>query len=261
MAGQATQRRATQNRACVLRARRTRGHAFGCPGERARAGFLAGCAVLLALLVGCAPNESDRTATGVYRLLNSPRNPTAERLESESEFALATPSRALVHVPEALLMVERRLGSAIEQRLLLPNRTALRGDNVLVVRAQSHETAQATRFNLEELTARLGAPLDPFERANFNAAERRTDALGSFVYLSERIGTDTICVLALRRVGGHARLLPRGAHSLDVVLRNCVAGSVDEALAPISAEALATAAAPSGRVLSASPFAAPLSPN
>lgn len=212
---------------------------------------------LLAALAACTQSEGERAATGVFRLLNSQRNPALETLENAAELTVVPPSRALVHAPEALLVLERPLGAAVEQRLILPNRSAVRGDNVLHVRAQSDITARPSELSLAEITARLGGLPAPFERAGAGALMSGSDSLGSFVFARENIGVDTICVLVLRRIGPNARPLPRGVHALDIILRNCTTGGLDEALAPARDRALAQAAAPQGTVLTLSPFAAP----
>lgn len=213
--------------------------------------------VLLAALAACTPSEGDRTATGVYRLLNSARNPAIETLEHAAELVVVPPSRALVHAPEALLVLERNMGVALEQRLILPNHTTVRGDNILYLRAQTETSARAHEFNFDEIAARLGGLPAPFERANLGGLLSGSDSLGSYVYARETLGVDTVCVLVLRRLTAAARPLPRGVHAIDIMLRNCVVGSLEQALAPMSDRALAQAAAPQGTVYTLSPFAAP----
>jgi hypothetical protein len=213
--------------------------------------------LLAPILAACAPGDGDRTATGLYRVMNSTRNPAVEQLEHGAEFGIVPATRAMVHAPQALLVMERRLGGAVEQRIVLPNATSVRGDNVLHVRAQTETTARSGEFNFNDIAVRFGGLPAPFERANPGSLLSGSDALGSYVYARENLGIDTVCVLVLRRLGPGARPLPRGTQSLDIILRNCVVGTLEQALAPMSDRAMAVAAAPQGTVYTLSPFAAP----
>ncbi len=60
----------------------------------------------------------------------------------------------------------------------------------------------------------------------------------------------------MRRLSVGARPLPRGTQALDVMMRNCVNGTVQEALAPMSERALAVTGAV-GASQTLSPYAAP----
>ena len=220
-------------------------------------GRLAAVFALVALVAGCTQSESDQAASGVYRLLNSTRNPAITTLEQGAEMVVVPPRRALVHVPDAMLVLERAFGAALDQRIYMPNNTAIRGDNVLALRAQTDLSARPQEFNFAEISARLGGMPSPFERTNPGGLLSGTDSLGSYVYARENIGVDTVCVLVLRRLSGNARPLPRGYHAIDIILRNCVVGSLEQALAPMSDRTLGVAAAPQGTVYTLSPFAAP----
>lgn len=224
--------------------------------DRARRTGLALLALAM-MVAGCTQSDGDVAATGVYRLLNSQRNPAVEALERGAEFAVVPPGRALVHAPESLLVFERNIGGALEQRVVLPNDTTIPGDNVLHLRAQTVTSARPQEFSLDEISARFGGLPAPFGRAVPGSLLSGQDSLGAYVYARETIGVDTVCVLVLRRLTAGARPLPRGAHALDVVLRNCVVGTVEQALAPMSDRALAIAAAPQATVYTLSPFAAP----
>ena len=224
---------------------------------RTRPGRVAGLIALVALLAGCTPSEGEQTATGVYRLLNSARNPAIQTMEHSAELLVVPPSRALVHIQDTMLVLERNMGSALEQRIFIPNGTAIRGDNVLYLRAQTDISARPHEFNFEEISARLGGLPTPFERTNLGGLLSGSDSMGSYVYVRENIGIDTVCVLVMRRVTGNARPMPRGVHAIDIILRNCVVGSLEQALAPMGDRALAQAAAPQGTVYTLSPFAAP----
>jgi len=219
---------------------------------------LAGIAALAGLLAGCAPGDGDQAATGVYRLLNSQRNPPLELLEHTVEYAVVPPTRAFVHAPQALLVTERRLDRALEQRIFLPNGTAIPGDNILHLRAQSDRSARTGEFSFDEVNARFGGMPEPFRALQPGSLTSGQDALGSYVYARRDLGTDTVCVLVMRRIPAAARPLPQGIQSLDVMMRNCVVGTVEMALAPMRDRAMATPSAPQGTIYTQSPFAAPL---
>jgi len=221
-----------------------------------RASRLAGLG-FMAALAACSQSEGDRAATGIYRFLGSDRAPGMETLENTVEYTVVPATRAMVNAPNALVVFERNLGGAIEQRIVLPNDTAVRGDNVLHIRAQTGDSARLEEFNFEEIEARFGGLPAPFERLTVSSLNSGTDALGTYVYGRETLGTSTVCVLVLRRLGVGARPLPRGTSALDVVMRNCVNGSVEQALAPVSERALSVTGSVGGTNYTLSPHAAP----
>jgi hypothetical protein len=101
----------------------------------------------------------------------------------------------------------------------------------------------------------MGGTPEPFDGLADRDLNTGTDSLGPYFFAERRLGADTLCVLAIRRLDSSARPLPVRADALDVMLRNCVRGSREEALAPISAARLAVGA--SGGLLNLSPHAAP----
>lgn len=209
-----------------------------------------------AVLAGCSTSQTDQAATGIYRLLGSQRAPALETYEQTSEFALVPATRAMVSAPDALLIFERALGNAVEQRIILPNATAVTGDNVIHIRAQTTASADLSRFNLAEIETRFGGLPAPFQTLRESGLNAGTDSLGNYVYARESVGAGTTCVLVMRRMGLGARPLPRGTQALDVMMRNCVNGSVEQALAPLGPRALAVGGT-TGATNSLSPFAAP----
>lgn len=211
----------------------------------------------VAVLSSCAPSDGDRFATGIYRVANSQRNPGIQTLEHTTEFRVIPAARAMVHAPEALIVLERNLGRAVDQRIVIPNATAVRGDNLLLLRAQTDDSMRLTEFNFAEVSARFGGLPAPFERLSENSMMSGQDVLGSYVFASQAIGNGTTCVLMMRRLGVGARPLPRGTQALDVVMRNCVVGDMAQALAPAGERALAVGGAVPGALRTISPHAAP----
>lgn len=209
------------------------------------------------LVAACAPGDGDRFATGLYRLAGSQRAPSMEVLEHTVEYSVVPASRAMVHASDALVVLERNMGLALEQRIVLPNATALRGDNVIHVRAQTSSSVRLTEFNFSEITTRFGGLPSPFQRLTDATLLSGEDSLGSFVYARESIGANTLCVLVLRRLTVDARPLPHGAQALDVMMRNCVDGSLEQALAPIRERSLGVSGSVQEAVYTLSPHAAP----
>jgi hypothetical protein len=184
-----------------------------------------------------------------------------DALEQTEEFRVAPASRSFVHAPEALIMVERSLGSSLEQQLSLPNDTVIRGDNVLHVRARAGRETNIGLLQLQEFLTRMGGPPEPFDRITEGDLVNATDELGTYFFAERRVGVDTVCVVAIRRLQHGSRALPNGADAMDVMLRNCVRGTRAEALEPIGARRLAVgpggAELAGGAVQTLSPHAAP----
>lgn len=179
-------------------------------------------------------------------------------LEDTSEFQVVPAARAFVYAPDALITLERRLDRAVEQRISLVNTSTVAGDNQLILRAQTPENVDVNLFRLEEFLTRFGGAPYPFQALSDSDLQSSRDQLGPFFYAQRRMGTDTLCVVAIRRLPFSARPLPRGSDALDVMMRNCVRGDLEQALAPFTPERLAAApSATAGGVLTLSPHAAP----
>lgn len=160
-----------------------------------------------------------------------------ELAEALSEYRIVPASRAYVSVPNALLVMERDLGVALEQRITLPNATTLTGENTIQLRAQTSRSSSASRLQLNEILSQFGGAPSPFRSINDSSLSSSTDQYGDVTYTSMRPGGDVTCVLAFRRSQIGARALPRGSSSLDLMMRNCVNGSVQDALAPLGPQA------------------------
>lgn len=175
------------------------------------------------------------TACGI-RLPGNNESPT-ELAEAVTEFRVVPASRAFISIPQALVVMERDLGGAVEQRATLPNETTLAGENMIMLRAQQANFARGTRFVLSEQLAQFGGAPSPFSAVSEGALTATSDSFGDITYTAIRPGGDVVCVLAFRRTQTGSRALPSGSRALDIMLRNCVSGSVEKALAPIGASA------------------------
>lgn len=185
-----------------------------------------GAISLLGLLVACAK-------------VSLPGVPSLVERENVAQYRLVPDNRAWISAPQGLLTLERDLSGEKEQIVALPNETAMRGDNSILLRARVGDGADRPRFQLAEFLERVGGAPEPFGELNDSDLRSREDALGSYFWTEKRLGADTICVLALRRATIEGRPLPRGTNALDIMLRNCVSGTVEEALQPILAESVA----------------------
>jgi hypothetical protein len=181
-------------------------------------------------------------------------------LEEVEPLVRIPPARLWASVPDALVVGERPLMSEREQRIGLPNETTLPGDNIIILRARYADWQPVARATLDGIVARAGGPLPPFTAITEQSLRSRTDALGALFWVEQRLPGDVVCVFALRQLPFSARVAPQGTRAIEVVMRNCVHGTPDQALAPIAAERLATtpgATTPQGTTRMLSPLAAP----
>lgn len=171
-------------------------------------------------------------------------------------------ANAWISAPDTQLVLQRNLGFGSEQRISLRNRTPVPGDNLIVLRTRS---GMGSRGNLrfEEFLHRVGEI--PFPFANLEAGELVSgeDEFGSYLWTEERYGASIVCVLGIRRLDSSMRQIPGGDTIMDVMLRNCVNGTPEDALQPLLAESVAVptmaqSSADEGRLLS--PLAGPTMP-
>lgn len=160
------------------------------------------------------------------------QSPT-ELSEALTEFRVVPTSRALINVQNALIVLERDLGGTLEQRITLPNTSSLSGENIILLRAQTSRTASSTRLVLSDVLLQFGGTPAPFSTITDSGLTATTDQYGDITYTTLRPGGDLVCALAFRRTQIGGRALPAGASSLDIMIRNCVSGSLETALSPI----------------------------
>ncbi|MCC5969269.1 MAG: hypothetical protein JJU15_04930 [Pararhodobacter sp.] len=177
-----------------------------------------------------------------------------------ADWAAHGSGQAWVNPPELILVMERRGRTHAEQKLALPNRTSLAGDNFIYLQTVSTPNPLGMRF--EAALENIGGLPSPFTEADLGAMRAREDSAGSLAWAEWTSGAGTTCVLAMRRLTVENRALPERVTALDMVMRNCVPGSADDALAPADARHVAFPA-PTGawqgaqqRILS--PLAAPM---
>ena len=188
--------------------------------------------------------------------------PTLVTTEQTVQFTAVPLQRAWINIPTALVIIQRGLAGSMEQRIGLPNTSTVQGDNMVLLRARRPDRDRSGRLAFAEFLDRAGGAPAPFATLESGDLLTGEDSLGPYFWAEKRSGNDTICVLALRRLTSGTRQLPRDYNVLDVMMRNCVTGPLDLALAPITATHLGFAygvsdAATSGKSRMLSPLAGP----
>jgi hypothetical protein len=188
--------------------------------------------------------------------------PTLAKTEETTQFVRVPSRAAWVNAPTAMVVTERGLVDSREQRIGLPNTTTVTGDNVLILRARKPGVNETGRLVFGEFMKRVGdapAPFAGLEPGELRSAE---DGLGTYLWAEKRMVSGAVCVLALRRMTNGTRQLPGNYQVVDAMLRNCVDGSVEEALRPMTTSYIGyrqgdTGGAPQGASRMLSPLAAP----
>lgn len=179
-----------------------------------------------------------------------------------TQYSLGRLDRLWAAPPAPLVMIQRQIGSESQQLIALENTTTLEGDNFLLLIARLPDGRNAGRFILKDFIARVGGAPYPFRTVSESSLRSAEDSAGSYFWLQYNAGAQTSCVLAFRRLEGSARVLPSGTNVMEALLRNCVVGTVEEALLPIlgtqiSVGTVATATSRTGDSRMLSPLAAP----
>jgi hypothetical protein len=163
------------------------------------------------------------------------------KLEETIPMQAIPAERAWINTSETQIVLQRELPRAAEQRISLRNRTLVSGDNIIVLRTRSGLRARGP-LRFEELVRWVGEIPAPFADVTSGEMISDSDELGSYLWTEERFGNDTICVLGIRRVDSSMRQIPSGDDVMDVMLRNCVAGTAEDALQPLLAGSITSPA-------------------
>tara|TARA_R110000868_G_scaffold221493_1_gene473097 strand:+ start:21971 stop:22546 length:576 start_codon:yes stop_codon:yes gene_type:complete len=158
---------------------------------------------------------------------------TMDALQSTVQYTIGRLDKMWVAPGNAMIMINRKLGQEEEQLIGLRNDTTLEGDNFMWLRTKGANGFGTGRFQLENLVKDFGEVPSPFTSVSNQNLQNGQDQLGPYFWKEYRTGTQTICVLAFRRLSGGARVLPGRASNMEVLMRNCVYGTVEEALSPI----------------------------
>lgn len=156
---------------------------------------------------------------------------------SRTEWAVIPAATAWIALPEVGLVMERRAGAVVEQRIALANTTVLQGDNFVFLRLVPSSSPGVIR--MERALEQAGGLPYPFAQDDLSAMRGREDEAGALSWAEWSDGAGTTCVLALRRLSVATRMLPRQAGAVDMVMRNCVRGEAAAALAPAAPDIVA----------------------
>lgn len=189
-----------------------RNSATGAPRRRVRAALAAG---ILMTLTACSTTSSD-----ISDILGT---------SPEKQFVQVPQSQLWFQVPQAQVAMQRSFRGGMEQRVGFANATGTAGDNFLLMQAQE----RSSRLQFEVLERRIGGFPAPFKGADPGTFKAGQDGTGSYFWAEHRSGADTMCVLAIRRLGLASSQLPPRYSSVDVLMRNCVRGTATDALQPI----------------------------
>lgn len=181
-----------------------------------------------------------------------------DQREAATPFQVVPDSQRWVNAPAGLLTMQRALGPQAEQKIVLTNATTFRGENVLLMRARGQDPRYVGRLRLEEFMRRVGGAPEPFTEISDSGLQSGEDALGPYFWTEYSTGTSTLCVLGIRRLEPGSWLPPEGLTVLDIMLRNCVTGTAEEALAPMGAAAITGNRAPGPSSTSGSRMLSPL---
>lgn len=185
--------------------------------------------------------------------------PSAE-LREQTPLTPVAASQSWINAPDIVMVMQRGLRGESEQRVALASRVAVPGENVILMRARTRE-GRIGRLSYDEFLRWAGGAPAPFGETRAGDLLSGEDDAGSYFWAEARMGEDVVCVLGLRRLTSAQRLLPAGATTLDILLRNCVRGDAEAALAPLragSVSAVPTAGVAAGESRVISPLAAPV---
>lgn len=184
---------------------------------------------------------------------------TRAQIDERTPFVAVSASQAWVNAPDIRSVFQRHLGIEAEQKIGLVNNTTVPGDNMILLRTRTG-SAGLGRLRFEDLVARFGGLPQPFTNLSSGDLLQAEDEAGSYFWAGQMVGGSTNCILGIRRLDSGMRQLPGGAGIMDIIVRNCVNGSQQDALAPLLAASTGVSAAvraPDGSSRMLSPLAAP----
>ncbi|MTH64033.1 hypothetical protein [Paracoccus shanxieyensis] len=183
---------------------------------------------------------------------------TRQQIEERTPYASVSTGQAWVNAPGMRSVLQRNLRTGLEQKISLANDSAVRGDNVMMLRTQNGVSGFG-RLRFESVIDRFGGMPYPFTDVSSGSLLQGDDGVGAYFWVTENLG-DATCILGMRRLNSGMRQLPGNGGVMDIVLRNCVRGTQQDALAPLMADSIGVAPIardPQGNSRMLSPLAAP----
>ncbi|MGP3699642.1 hypothetical protein [Rhodobacter sp. NSM] len=156
--------------------------------------------------------------------------------QATTEYRIVPNQRRWVGVAAGDTTLERMGETGPEQLIVLPNATTTPGDNFILLKARK-DLGAGGRFSTSVFSEEMDERIRPFRGLSEASLRSRTDPLGPLIWAEMRQGS-LYCVLAFRRADAAARMLPVNARTVDLMMRNCVNGDLETALAPIGAASL-----------------------
>ncbi|ATQ58206.1 hypothetical protein [Paracoccus yeei] len=161
---------------------------------------------------------------------------TPQQIRERTPFASLALTQAWINAPDMRSVLQRGLGDGAEQHIGLANRTPVPGDNLVMLRTRNVVSGFG-RLRFESLVASFGGLPQPFSSLSSGDLMQAEDEIGAYFWATHSAGGAT-CVLGMRRMNSGMRQLPGNAGVMDVMLRNCVPGSQEDALAPLLADSI-----------------------
>ena len=183
---------------------------------------------------------------------------TSQQIQEREPFVSLSTQQAWINAPGIRSVLQRDLGNGLEQRIGLANATPVPGDNVVMLRSRN-VLAGFGRLRFESLVDSFGGLPQPFADLSSGDLLQDDDGVGPYFWATRMLG-DVTCVLGMRRLNAGMRQLPGDSGAMDIMLRNCVLGSQQDALAPMMAGSIGVAPIardPQGNSRMLSPLAAP----
>lgn len=215
------------------------------PGQRRRLPLRAMALSLSLAVAGCGSDVDYLTLT-------------PQQVRERTPYTNVAISQAWVNAPGMRSVLQRNLGNGLEQRISLSNDASVPGDNVVLLRTRTGVSGFG-RLRFETLMDSFGGLPQPFTRLKSGDLNQGDDGVGSYLWATETLGNAT-CVLGMRRLNSGMRQLPGDSGVMDLVMRNCVQGTQQDALAPLLADSIGVAPIardPQGNSRLLSPLAAP----
>jgi len=143
------------------------------------------------------------------------------------------------------------------QLIGLENKSNMEGDNFLLLVAKGSRIQKREVFDPASVLGKLNINTAPFYGLKDSELRQRRVGGGKLFWKETGASGKVKCVLGLRRITEEQMSLPRNVFALEMILRNCVIGSFEDALEPILDRGVFYSTNDSPKPLWISPLAGP----